>query len=55
MMQDGRLLCLAKCVDGTQSLTMDQRRAEFLANMGPDAANEVAPRRGQPNLVKGNF
>jgi len=53
-MQDGLLLCTIKCVDKTEMLTRDQRVADFLANMGPEAENEVSKVRSDPNEVLDN-
>jgi hypothetical protein len=53
-MQDGLLLCIVKCVDATTMLTRDQRVADFLANMGPEAENETGKVRSDPNEVREN-
>lgn len=53
-MQDGLLLCIVKCVDATTMLTRDQRVADFLANMGPEAENETGKVRSEPNEVREN-
>ena len=54
-MQNGLLLCVAKCLDGTEMLTRDRRLAEFLATMGPDAENETAKKRAESNNVVENL
>jgi len=54
-MQNGLLLCVVKCLDDTAMLTRDRRVAEFLATMGPDAENETAKKRSEPNIVIDGF
>ena len=55
VMQNGLLLCVVKCLDDTAMLTRDRRVAEFLATMGPDAENETAKKRSEPNIVIDGF